>query len=283
MSHRFALIAVISVCFSGSLSAQQNDYLQLAELQAKLKASTSKDKPAARPFVVLASPKQSSKAATDQPATAQPVPKEVANEAAKEAPQVAAPIGDDTTPKPVAIAGSPTTQAASKWINSFADGQALFDKESIKEMQNAIRNLPQEDVALWLQETADLRAAIESDDWIATNDWLQRFWRVQAFYSDEQVAKFQSQLNKMPPEQVLIVMTHFTKLVISRAISRRRSTAARQIPIVAPSRIAPAPINSNLSTRRPQSAARIPRSRRERVDQSLWIRNLDTYRRLTPR
>ena len=265
MSYRFALIAVISICFNGSLSAQQNDYLQLAALQAKLKAATPKDKPLARPFVVLDSPKQSIKKA------AQAALKDTATN------------GKGAVPMPVANGGSLASQAASKWVNSFADGQALFDKESIKEMQNAIRKLPQEDVAQWLEETADLRAAIESDDWVATNDWLQRFWRVQAFYSDEQVAAFQSQLNTLPPDHVLIVMTHFTKHVISRAISRRRSTAARQLPLVAPGRTAPAPINNNLSIRRPQSTARAPRSRRERSDQSLWIRNLDTYRRFTPR
>ena len=273
MSYRFALIAVMSFCFSGSLVAQQNDYLQLAELRATLKAATSKDKPAARPFVVLRPP-------TNSPSETPPA---ASKGAPKEAPKHSATIEDVVAPKPVAAVNSQSTQAASKWINSFADGQALFDKDAIKEMQNAIRTLSQDDVALWLQETTDLRAAIESDDWIATNDWLQRFWRVQAFYTDEQVAEFQSQLNKMPPDQVLIVMTHFTKLVISRAISRGRSTAARRIPFVAPSRTAPAPINSNLSIRRQQATARAPRPRRERVDQSLWIRNLDTYRRLTPR
>lgn len=96
-----------------------------------------------------------------------------------------APAADDSND------GSKKAQAL-KWIDRFAAEQVLFSTQDVERFREKVVKMTETEAAAWWNKSASHRELFDSKDWQGTRQWLREFLRVQAIYSDEQLAYFQS-------------------------------------------------------------------------------------------
>ena len=171
---------------------------------------------------------------------------------------------------------------ARTWLGELKNRQVLFEADVLDELQEVLQRLPDKDFQAWQVESELLRKGFDTPEWKATEQWLKDFLKVQAFYTDEELLKFQQSLRELTPNETLIVLDHFVGILASRAAVLQRSVPSRQPLQVRPQRNAGTP-PTGIAIQRPRVAPRAPRSRRAPLDQSNWLRSLDSYRRYSPR
>lgn len=154
---------------------------------------------------------------TQQPATNSPSPGQVVAE-------------QSATTLP---ANSPRVLAIT-WLDKFAKEQTLLAKQDVKSMRQAILTMPQAELTDWLHATAPLRKAMDTDEWQQTNRWLAEFWKVQAIYTDQQIANFHQRMRTLTPRETLLVMDHFANEYLTRVhrrdVNARRTRALSNLP-----------------------------------------------------
>ena len=82
---------------------------------------------------------------------------------------------------------------ALKWIDRFATAQVLFSSGDVERLREKVAKMTETEAAAWWDKSATHRELFDGADWQETRRWLREFIRVQAIYSDEQVAYFQSE------------------------------------------------------------------------------------------
>lgn len=104
------------------------------------------------------------------------------------------------------------------WFDNYAEKQVLFHDDDIARLRKELADDTPEEAAKWWSKTAKIRAALDSKEWSDTREWLREFLKVQAIYSDEQIAEFQKEateaVKKESPKE-------FTEILAD--VERRRS------------------------------------------------------------
>ncbi len=88
------------------------------------------------------------------------------------------------------------------WLDEYLLRQVLFEKEDLLTLRSKIEKMSTPELARWLEETRQIRQELDSPEWRATEDWMREFLRVQAIYSDEEVAEFRAKAAKMSPGEL---------------------------------------------------------------------------------
>ncbi len=78
-------------------------------------------------------------------------------------------------------------QMALRWLQQYRPRQVLFYDEDIDRLVRKLAQATPEQARKWLDETREIRAALDSPRWQNTQQWLKEFFKVQAIYSDEQI------------------------------------------------------------------------------------------------
>jgi hypothetical protein len=98
-----------------------------------------------------------------------------------------------------AVVDSPKDQAL-QWIDAYRQVQVLFHEKDIERLRSEVAQGTDAQAAEWLEKTKEIRAALDSPEWAKTRAWLKEFLRVQAIYSDEQIAEFREKVKEAAKE-----------------------------------------------------------------------------------
>ena len=110
---------------------------------------------------------------------------------------------------------------ALKWIDRFAAEQVLFSTQDVERLREKVVKMTETEAAAWWNKSASHRKLFDSKDWQETRRWLREFLRVQAIYSDEQVAYFQSDAFAQAEES-----SRSLKEVMNEITAKRKQLAA---------------------------------------------------------
>ena len=131
------------------------------------------------------------------------------------------------------VAASPR-QTALNWLSDFQKKQVLFNDREITRIRQKLVDAPPERVEQWLAETKDVRQILDSPEWQETRAWLKEFLKVQAIYSDKELAEFRDKALTGPPQdlkKMLLAIEQQRATIASKSVNsaRRRcsSKAAR--------------------------------------------------------
>jgi hypothetical protein len=100
-------------------------------------------------------------------------------------------------------------QQALKWIDTFSTQQVLFHRDDMARVRKEIEAANDAEAKQWWEETAEVRAALDGPKWKETQRWLKEFLKVQAIYSDEQIAQFRDEASsavKTSPAEFLALL-----------------------------------------------------------------------------
>lgn len=93
-------------------------------------------------------------------------------------------------------------RGALDWLDRYITVQILFDRKDIEALRAKVATMPAGELHDWIQKTKQIRAKLESERWQQTREWLREFLRVQASYSDDEIAKFRAKDAEMSPREV---------------------------------------------------------------------------------
>ena len=93
-----------------------------------------------------------------------------------------------------------SNEVAMTWIDNYSENQVLFHKKDIVRLREKIAKATPAQAKKWLDETKEIRQALDSPKWKDTRTWLKEFLRVQAIYSDDQIAHFRTETGKAAKE-----------------------------------------------------------------------------------
>ena len=79
---------------------------------------------------------------------------------------------------------------ALKWLDAYRKVQVLFNDKDIAKLRDKLADATEEQAQMWLDDTKEIRAALDSREWKETRNWLDDFLKVQAIYSDEEINEF---------------------------------------------------------------------------------------------
>jgi hypothetical protein len=107
---------------------------------------------------------------------------------------------DDRAAASRSAGGQGAQAAALRWIDKFSKNQVLFSPEDVARLRKKVAEYNPEEAAAWLERTQEVRDALDNIEWKETNLWLSEFLRVQAIYSDEQLAEFRAEAKQTAQE-----------------------------------------------------------------------------------
>jgi len=171
---------------------------------------------------------------------------------------VPSPIGAAENPS----AGPPVTadgktfeqrkQEALDWLDNYLRVQVLFEPEDIQAVRETVAQMNPEELEAWIERTSALRADLESPEWKETQAWLREFLRVQAIYTEDEIADFRAKVAKMSPTELRSLLAdieqrrrEFSSVQASWQRTRQAAAAAMQ-PMSRP-----APTGTAVSPREP--------------------------------
>lgn len=96
--------------------------------------------------------------------------------------------------------GTITKESVLAWIDDYRKKQVLFHDDDIARLRKEIADDTPEEAAKWWAKSADIREVLDSEQWKETREWLREFLKVQAIYSDEQIAIFQNEAEETAKE-----------------------------------------------------------------------------------
>jgi hypothetical protein len=110
-----------------------------------------------------------------------------------------------------------TKDEALQWLESFARYQVLFHPDDVKKLQQRVEAMSPDEAAKWWERTAPQRSVLASPEWAETEEWLRKFLRVQAKYSDEEIREHQAVAADKAKESASSL-----KEVLDRVVQARR-------------------------------------------------------------
>lgn len=114
-----------------------------------------------------------------------------------------------------------TKEEALRWLESFARYQVLFHPDDVKKLQQRVEAMTPQEAAQWWERTAPQRNLLTSPEWSETEEWLRKFLRVQAKYSDEEIREHQTVAAEKAKESASSL-----KEVLERVSQARRKLVA---------------------------------------------------------
>ena len=85
-------------------------------------------------------------------------------------------------------------QKALAWLDDYSEVQVLFHDKDIKRVREKLEAATSAQATEWLEQTAEIRNALDNSEWKSTRNWLKEFLKVQAIYSDKQIEEFRQKV-----------------------------------------------------------------------------------------
>ena len=92
------------------------------------------------------------------------------------------------------------------WLDRFAVEQVLFRDQDLAQIRKKMIEASPDTAQQWLDETAEVRRKLESPDWQQTRQWLSRFFKVQAIYTDKELDEFHQKVMVATPAELGKIM-----------------------------------------------------------------------------
>jgi len=118
--------------------------------------------------------------------------------------------------------------AAVQWVTAFSTDQSLFAQSDMESLLKQISEMPDANAQAWYRDAVNVRVISKTPEWEITNQWLNKFWEVQAMYKDDEIVKFQERLGKLTPIGVSVVMEHMVSVLAKRAQRQQVAATRRQ-------------------------------------------------------
>lgn len=97
-------------------------------------------------------------------------------------------------------------EATLQWLDQYLTESQLMRAEDIKKIRGAIEQMSSSQLQQWLQQTEQLRQAVESPRWQETKQWLKTYLRVQSTYSDEEIEKLRRDIYNADAQRMLEIL-----------------------------------------------------------------------------
>lgn len=110
---------------------------------------------------------------------------------------------------------------AIQWIDEYRKVQVLFHDKDLALLRSKIASSSREDAKKWLDNSVEVRAALESAEWKSTREWLREFLKVQAIFSDEEIEQLRAEAKLAAEES-----PETFKAILAR-IEKERTTLVR--------------------------------------------------------
>jgi hypothetical protein len=137
-------------------------------------------------------------------------------------------------PASLSCADDPTTDESGRadkkqvlaWFDDYAEKQVLFHDDDIARLRKELADDTPEEAAKWWSKTTKIRASLDSKQWSDTREWLREFLKVQAIYSDEQIAEFQKEAKEAVKKESPKAFEEILADVESRRSNLRQASAS---------------------------------------------------------
>jgi len=120
-------------------------------------------------------------------------------------------------------------QDALSWLEAYAGDELLFKPADLQKLIREIKTMPDDAFERWYNQTRQLKTMLDSPEWKATRTWLRDYLKVQAIYSDSEIAEFQADVAKMTPSQLMEVMRRLERKHQSLIAMQQASEKNRQL------------------------------------------------------
>lgn len=97
-------------------------------------------------------------------------------------------------------------QATLLWLDQYLADAVLMSKDDTTKIREAVERMTPTQLDQWLKSTRDLFTYVESPQWQETRTWLRGFLKVQAIYSDKEIAQLKSDIRNADASQMLDIM-----------------------------------------------------------------------------
>ena len=119
-----------------------------------------------------------------------------------------------------------------QWLDRYLTESDLLRQEDMDKIRAAVMQMSPSQLEQWLEQTKDLRAYVESEKWQETKKWLREFLRVQAMYSETEIAKLRNDIVNADAPQMLLIMKriqakHDSLVWMHQAAEKSRQIALR--------------------------------------------------------
>ncbi len=124
-------------------------------------------------------------------------------------------------------------EATLLWLDKYLTDSELMRKEDMAKIREAVAKMSPSQLENWLQQTAQLGEYVESPQWQETKQWLKGFLRVQAIYSDKEIAQLRKDILYADADQMLAIMKriqakHDSLVWMHQASEQTRATEVKQ-------------------------------------------------------
>jgi hypothetical protein len=135
---------------------------------------------------------------------------------------------DSAADSAAAQTGQEKTEALA-WLDGYRKVQVLFNNKDLERLREEIAASTPDEAKQWLEETKEIRAALDSPEWKTTREWLREFLRVQAIYTDEQIAQFRKEAKEAAEKSPEKFQTLLADVEEKRASLARGAANDRQL------------------------------------------------------
>ena len=151
-----------------------------------------------------------------------------------------------------------------EWLDSYLRVELLFKKEDLRALRDKIGKMSDKELFDWLERTEEVRAALDSDEWRETREWLRDFLPAQAYYSQEDLDKMRQDAAKMSPDELMQLLEKIRNKHRQLTRMRQASDVERQASLT---------LQQNLARQQAQAQAAAARARRTHNSYPLFGNN----------
>jgi len=119
-------------------------------------------------------------------------------------------------------------EAALQWLDRYMSDSDLMTERSRELIRDAVEAMSPSELQEWLEQTSALREFIESPRWQETKTWLNSFLKVQAIYSDEEIAQTRKEILEADADEMLGILKRIQRKHESLTFMHQASQQGRE-------------------------------------------------------
>jgi hypothetical protein len=124
-----------------------------------------------------------------------------------------------------------TRQAMLDWTDTLLDN-VLYRPEDVESLREQIASMSPPSLESWMRQTTTLRGLFASEAWQATNDFLRRYLRLQAVYTEEEIDAYRARTAQLSPRELTAVVwnlidDYYSLLLTRQALAEQQQALMR--------------------------------------------------------
>jgi hypothetical protein len=117
-----------------------------------------------------------------------------------------------------------------QWLDEYSEEVVLFEREYILAIRDQVADLSPDEFNRWLNETVEIRKALDSPEWRATRKWLREFLTVTTWYGEEEIVQARADVERLSSDELIGLVSEIVdfhrRLKLGNLASERQRKAS---------------------------------------------------------